>query len=235
MIITFLLTLAFTLDATLDERLGFEDLRVTDVIIGIEPHERIQPQDLLIDLSTALDKEIGSSVDAGKLVGLTQKLAQEGEYLFIDLLGRDILKSIFETYPEVIQASIQIQKPAALPSARSGGLIEIALTREENAEQKILGNIGFNALQVPTGKEDLKVDLRVAIDLQAVAASNQLDATVNYVLLADIFKTIALQNDKEVLAAIYLNKIFEQFPQIEMAHLRIWTKGCEFTETYKER
>lgn len=117
-------------------KIGFEELKVANIIIGMEPYERIVPQDILVDLKVTIDlqkisetNDIASSVNYVKLADLAAKEAREGEYLFIDVLAQEILRQVFADYPQVEEAFIRIQKPAAIPDAKSGGLVEISSKR----------------------------------------------------------------------------------------------------------
>lgn len=227
-------------------QIGFDKLKVTDIIIGMEPYERAIPQDILIDMRVTLDlqavaetDDLESTVDYVKLAALARKEAQQGEYQFIDSLAMELVRKTFDQFPEVGKVFIRIQKPKALPNAKSGGLVELSIARDqfEHSDQ-IPGQIGFSDLYVYTiigdlkeereNKQDLFVDLRVTTDLKSLSSTNSIDSTVNYVEMAQMFDQIA--NDGkyymfETLAVKYLKKLHERFPQIEEAYVKIRKPG----------
>lgn len=248
-------TSTFT-DQEIIGQVGFENYRVSNIIIGVLPYERVQKQDILIDLKAVLDlREVAQSdaldttVDYVKLAEISEKEARDGEYLFIDVLGLEILKKIFVLNPTIQEAYIRIQKPAALPEARSGGLVEIALDRKQlmasSDTKPIAGKIGFNGLHIDRpildeagkiNKQELLVDVRVTIDLQPIAASNELDTTINYVDLANMFKALAATGHYQMvekLAVEYLKQLHDRYPLIEEACIYIQKPGSSPTSSFK--
>src|SRR6185295_10940034 len=157
-------------------QIGFDKLKVTDIIIGVEPYERVISQDILIDMRVMLDlqkvtqtDDLTDTVDYVKLADLAKVEADQGKHFFIDTLAIDIIQKTFETYPEVDEVTIRIQKPKALPNAKSGGLVEISISRDqfENSDQ-LFGQIGFEDLYIYT----------IIVDLQE-ERDNQQDLFVN--------------------------------------------------------
>lgn len=230
---------------------GFKDLRMTDIIIGIEPHERITTQDLIVDLRAKVDlakiaqtDRLEATVDYVQLAALAKRVAKEGEYLFIDVLALEILKEVLNTDSCIEEAFIRIQKPAALPKAKSGGLVELSLNRKDlipsfgNEKKKVMAQIGFNALQVQTiigdlpiereNLQELSVDLRATVDLQKISETDELDSTVNYIEMADLFYEIADEGRYqmiETLALRYAQQLFSRFSLVEEAYVRINKPG----------
>lgn len=257
----FLLTLSLLLGAIaplpasdrssepLTGQIGFDRLRVENIIVGIEPHEREIPQDLVIDMRASFDlsqvvdnDDLKSTVDYVKLGELVSRNATEGRYCYIDRLAIDTLLQVFQTYPEVEQASIKIQKEAAIPQAKSGGLLELSLTREDlfkpGQESAIMGKIGFDQLLVHTvigdlplereNAQDLLVDVRAAVDLRTLIETGKLESTVNYVEVASLFEKVAKEGEYqmiETLAVIFLSELYAQFPQIKEADVQITKPG----------
>lgn len=230
-------------------QIGFDELRIENVIIGIEPYEREIGQDLLVDMRISFDfsdvtasDRLEYTVDYVQLADIAKSTATEGRYYFIDVLGVDILRHVFQTYPEVVEASIKIQKEAAIPEAKSGGVIEISLTREEFTRSenngKIMGKIGFDQLLVSTvigdlpiereNFQDLYVNVRVTIDLKELAETSDIQSTVNYVEMAKLFSEVAHKGQYqmiETLAVMYLRRLHENYPKIDEAYILIRKPG----------
>lgn len=97
------------------------------------------------------------------------------------------------------------------------------------------GSVGFDQLQVKDivvgffdyereMVQDLIVDMRVTIDLELVAQDDHLDATVDYVKLADLVDDEVRTGQYyalDSLAVATLQRTFDTYPEVEAASIRI--------------
>ena len=114
--------------------IGFKGYRVS-CIIGTEPHERNEVQDLLIDLKVELDfsqvfqsGDLKDTIDYRLLVEVCQNLAVEGNYGVLEKYASDVIEEIFTRF-SVKSAWISIRKPLAIPGAECA-LIELKQDRQ---------------------------------------------------------------------------------------------------------
>lgn len=113
--------------------IGFKGLQVK-CIIGVEPHERILKQDLLIDLKVETDlsrvfqtEDLKDTIDYRLLTDVCQNLATIVDYLVLEKYALDVIKELFKRFP-ITSVWISIRKPAALPNAEYA-LIEMKQDR----------------------------------------------------------------------------------------------------------
>lgn len=102
--------------------IGFKGYQIS-CIIGLEPHERMRAQDLLVDLIVETDfsrvsesDSLEDTIDYVSLAALCKKMALAGNYCLIEKYASDLIKEIFALYP-VKSAAVRIRKPAAIPEA----------------------------------------------------------------------------------------------------------------------
>jgi FolB domain-containing protein len=102
--------------------IGFEHLRI-NCIIGIQEFERLQKQDIFIDLKVQLDlskcihtNNLKHSVDYVKLSDLCIYIAQQKKHELLETLAHEILEQIFTQF-RVDSAWIKIKKPQAISNA----------------------------------------------------------------------------------------------------------------------
>lgn len=114
--------------------IGFNSLRV-NCIIGINPSEREQTQDLLIDLKVEVDLskvavsgDLNDTIDYRSLTAVCKELAIEGKYLLIEKYAADVVKKLLETFP-IKSAWIRIMKPKAILDAECA-LVELKCESE---------------------------------------------------------------------------------------------------------
>lgn len=105
--------------------IGIEELRIS-CIIGIFPQERIQEQELSIDLEldcefSALVEEqrIEDTVDYAEVAEWLEIWIQEEKFLLLETLAEQASLEIFVRYPQVQQLRLKLRKPAAIPKARA--------------------------------------------------------------------------------------------------------------------
>jgi dihydroneopterin aldolase len=96
-------------------------------IIGTEPHEREEMQDLLIDLRVEVDfskiSVLKDTIDYRVLAAFCKDLAIEGKYLLIERYAADAIKKLLRTFP-IKSAWIRVRKPQAISDAECA-LVEL--------------------------------------------------------------------------------------------------------------
>ena len=105
--------------------IGIEELRIS-CIIGIFPQERIQEQELIIDLEldcefSALVEEqrIEDTIDYAEVAEWLEIWIQEGKFLLLETLAEQASLEVFPRYPQIQQLRLKLRKPAAIPKARA--------------------------------------------------------------------------------------------------------------------
>lgn len=93
-------------------------------IVGIHPHERVQEQDIAIDVSMDLDfaeaaetEDVGATVDYTEVAGALAALAVERRYQLIETMAEECAALVLGRWPRVESATVAIHKPAAVPAA----------------------------------------------------------------------------------------------------------------------
>lgn len=93
-------------------------------IIGHHPHERIQEQEIALDLEisfdiskAALSDHLADTINYEEIAELCRKLGQEKKYHLIETFAHEALSLLFETY-DLLAAKIRVIKKGALPLAR---------------------------------------------------------------------------------------------------------------------
>lgn len=117
------------------DRILISDLLVR-CIIGIRDDERKEKQDVVINLSLAVDLQaagksdsIKDSVDYAALKKRIVALAESSRFFLVEALAEKIAELCLE-HPAVHQALVRVEKPTALRFARSVG---VEITRERDA------------------------------------------------------------------------------------------------------
>lgn len=116
------------------DKVFIKDLRAHG-IIGIYPHERETPQDILINVTVytntrraAQTDDIEDCVNYGTLAGKLKAHAESAARLTIEALANDMADICLQEQG-VEKAVIRVEKPDAVPSAQSVG-VEVERTRE---------------------------------------------------------------------------------------------------------
>lgn len=102
--------------------IGFNDLRVS-CIIGIEPHERTDEQELIIDFKVEIDftrvsisDDIQDTVNYVALANYCRELAQQKKYLLIEKYAAAVVKGALDLFP-IKSAWVLVKKPSAIADA----------------------------------------------------------------------------------------------------------------------
>lgn len=100
---------------------GFEKLKIT-CLIGILPHEYVEPQVIFVSLKLALpqelqrNNELSMTIDYTQLSSLCQSVATRCHHGLLETLAADILEELLAHY-SLSYLWIRIEKPAAIAGA----------------------------------------------------------------------------------------------------------------------
>ena len=104
-------------------------------ILGDLPHERLEPQEIRIDLHAQLDScldldsdSLDDSVDYVALASLATTIAQTGNFRLVEALASKLAREALQQFPKLSAIRIQITKAHCISNARSSGII-LSLTR----------------------------------------------------------------------------------------------------------
>jgi len=113
---------------------GIHDLRI-DCIVGIHPHEREQPQAVILDLEldydfgpAAASDSISDAVDYDRVVTLVTTLIQERRFQLIETMAEVAAAMVLEQVPQADAVRLEIRKPAAVPAA-ANSFVRVERTR----------------------------------------------------------------------------------------------------------
>lgn len=111
-----------------------EGLRVI-CIVGDLPHERTEPQQILIHLRARIDPErvsasdqLEDSVDYVAMADLAMRIAQEGKFRLVETLAMSIARTHMEQWPSILEVHVRIDKEGCIPHARACG-VQVRLDR----------------------------------------------------------------------------------------------------------
>ena len=98
-------------------------------IIGINPDERINRQEVLVNATLGVDTRPAATsddiADAANYRTITKAIIahiEQGEPMLVERLVAEIADIIFDTEPLVQEAEVTVEKPGALRFARSVGI-----------------------------------------------------------------------------------------------------------------
>ncbi len=100
------------------------DLEIT-CIIGVNPQERIQEQNLFLDINLYVDfgdstfsDDINKTIDYTKIAEIATQLASSKKYQLIESFCHDLNNLFLDTFKIIQQSNITVKKPNALPKAK---------------------------------------------------------------------------------------------------------------------
>ena len=109
------------------DKVLINDLTV-DAILGILPEERVQAQQVVINLTIFTDTQpaaksqnIADTVNYAELSSQAAQLTVEGEYLLIESLVED-LAALTLDHPTAKAVTVRVEKPQAVSAAGSVGV-----------------------------------------------------------------------------------------------------------------
>lgn len=98
--------------------IGFEGLEVS-CIIGIYQNERVQPQEIIVDLKVTVDTVLGDTpqfLNYNELANCVVREATQGRHQLLEALAIHALDRLFSDFP-VHWAWIRLRKPQAIADA----------------------------------------------------------------------------------------------------------------------
>ncbi|HLT37393.1 MAG TPA: dihydroneopterin aldolase, partial [Enhygromyxa sp.] len=153
------------------DRIFIEELRV-DCIVGIYPHERSQPQPLIVELELGLDTaeaaysgRIAATCDYARVADEVATLLEFRQYKLLEMAAEELVAMLCGVHPNVEDLRVRLYKPQALQGRARAGGVEIrrrardfVRMREHNefGEVEILyqtREAGLYLLHVDPGKE----------------------------------------------------------------------------------
>jgi FolB domain-containing protein len=153
------------------DRIFIEELRV-DCIVGIYPHERTQPQPLLVELELGLDTaeaaytgRVAATCDYARVADEVTTLLEFRQYKLLEMAAEELAAMLFGVHPNLQDVRLRLHKPQALLGRARAAGVEInrqardfPRTREHNdfGEVEILHQTreaGLYLLHVDPGRE----------------------------------------------------------------------------------
>jgi dihydroneopterin aldolase len=93
--------------------------------IGVYPHERGQPQPLVVDLEVALDpvhvEALAETINYETLASAARKLAVGGHIDLVETYAQRLAEACLAD-PRVLSAKVRVQKPQAIAGAAAAGV-----------------------------------------------------------------------------------------------------------------
>ena len=106
------------------DRIIIEDLALR-CIVGVNPEERISRRDVVITVTLEVDllaagrsDDIADTVDYSRVQSRIMDTVRDSEYRLIEALAHDVARACLRE-PGVRKAGIRLEKPGALPDART--------------------------------------------------------------------------------------------------------------------
>jgi FolB domain-containing protein len=108
------------------DQIQIKDLLIR-TIIGTLPEERVQKQDVIINIilltdhTPAISDDLADAIDYRDIIGPTIELVEKSQFYLIERLAFEILGLCF-TDSRVERAIVTVEKPRAVPYAASAGV-----------------------------------------------------------------------------------------------------------------
>lgn len=101
------------------------DLRIV-CIIGINPRERVEPQEVVVNLDmyvdlreASLSDDIDKTVDYKVLKDQLLSRFEKSQYFLLEKMATEICNEVFAFSPRIERIQVSVDKPGALTGARS--------------------------------------------------------------------------------------------------------------------
>lgn len=118
------------------DEIFIQALRV-ETIIGLLPHERINPQPIEIDLAlktnirvAAQSENVSDTLDYAAISEGLSEYIRSTHFQLIETLAESIVQWLWKFSPAINQVSLELRKPMAVQQAKTVGL-KISRTRSE--------------------------------------------------------------------------------------------------------
>jgi len=103
--------------------IGLEGLQI-HCIVGIHPHERVQEQDLFVDICVETDfaaaaaaDHVEHTIDYDLISKELTRLATERQFQLIETFAEESAALLFALFASVSAVEMTVRKPAAVPAA----------------------------------------------------------------------------------------------------------------------
>lgn len=111
-----------------------EGLRVV-CILGDLPHERTEPQEIILHLraqlslgKVAASDDLSDSVDYVAMAALATEIAQKGKFRLVEALAPAIADAHLNRWPSLHRIWVRVEKQGCIPTAKACG-VEYSLSR----------------------------------------------------------------------------------------------------------
>ncbi len=118
------------------DKIFIQDLRLRG-IIGIHPEERVKEQEIVINVlmfadsrTAAVSENIADAVNYETIARQIARHVENSKNYLVEKLADDIARLILAKCEPVAKVRVRVEKPEALPAARSVG-VEIERTRAD--------------------------------------------------------------------------------------------------------
>jgi dihydroneopterin aldolase len=116
--------------------IGLEGLQI-HCIVGIHPHERVDEQDLFVDICVETDfaaaaaaDHVEHTIDYDRIAKELTRLAVERQFQLIETFAEEGAALLFSLFRSIGSVEMTIRKPAAVPAA-SCSFVHIQRDRSE--------------------------------------------------------------------------------------------------------
>ena len=111
------------------DKIIIEDLRLY-AIIGIHEWERLQPQEIIVNLEltanlarAGVSDNINDSIDYGIVTEMVKELIAQSRFGLLEKLATEIINLIFTRFNNIESVTVKLSKPKALINAKSATVI----------------------------------------------------------------------------------------------------------------
>ncbi|MBV7434380.1 dihydroneopterin aldolase [Cardiobacteriaceae bacterium TAE3-ERU3] len=111
----------------MQDTIFINDLAVT-TLIGILPHERVQKQKLILDVSLTTDfataaesDDMRDGISYAEIADTIVEFATEAEYGLLERFGQELINRLFSDFPAK-SIELKITKPGAVAHTRNIGI-----------------------------------------------------------------------------------------------------------------
>lgn len=112
---------------------GFDQIHIKDLVVsgilGINPVERVNRQDILVNATlwadtrqAAFSDDIDDAVNYRTITKRLIKHIENGEPMLVERLVAELVEICFESDERVVEVEMTVEKPGALRHARSVGI-----------------------------------------------------------------------------------------------------------------
>lgn len=104
-------------------------------IVGVDPHERVAPQELRIDLELCVDArpaaasdDLADAIDYRAVAEGVRSYVAQARPRLVERLAGDLAELVLAGWPGVLRVHVRVVKPAAIPETAGVG-VEIVRSR----------------------------------------------------------------------------------------------------------